>query len=150
MRAPWVPLAGICIALLAGWASSVAAHSGAIDDFHSPMLGQGESYTATFTVEGAHAYHCHPHPNMKAKLTVAEAAPEGNITIEIRAFQFVPSDAQVRPNSTVTWRNVDSTPHTVERDDPSERHDHGAPGAGALLVLGALLLGLGLWRRKRA
>jgi hypothetical protein len=41
----------------------------------SPELGQGESWTHTFTQPGAYAYLCRLHPEMTATLTVEPAAP---------------------------------------------------------------------------
>lgn len=36
------------------------------------LLDKGESYTFTFNQVGTYNYHCHPHPNMQAKVVVTE------------------------------------------------------------------------------
>lgn len=38
----------------------------------SALLGQGESYSYTFTEKGLYTYHCSPHPYMKASVEVVE------------------------------------------------------------------------------
>ncbi|MBA4383952.1 MAG: hypothetical protein C0410_04395 [Anaerolinea sp.] len=38
--------------------------------FDSGLLGKGESFNFTFTEVGTFAYHCTPHPNMKAIIIV--------------------------------------------------------------------------------
>lgn len=43
------------------------------DDFKaSSLLGKGESYSFTFNKPGTYAYHCTPHPFMKATVVVTE------------------------------------------------------------------------------
>lgn len=42
------------------------------DFIASELLGQGESYSFTFTKAGTYAYHCSPHPYMKAMIEVVE------------------------------------------------------------------------------
>lgn len=117
--------------------------TGMRDTFSSPMLSQGQSFTANFTFLEEHPYHCHPHPTMKGRVVVTPAAPEGNRTVEIRAFRFVPDRIEVRQGFSVTWTNADSTPHTVTRSDPDEDHStHGTPGPGAIWVLLAGVAGL--------
>lgn len=121
--------------------------SGVPDTFASPMLSQGQSFTAGFTVAAEHPYHCHPHPTMKGRVVVNATAPEGNRTVEIRAFRFLPGAIEVRPGASVTWTNVDGTPHTVTRSDPDEdQSSHRAPGFGTLVSLGAGLMGIVLAR----
>jgi hypothetical protein len=39
----------------------------------SGLLGQGETFTYTFTLAGDHPYHCTPHPNMTGTITVENA-----------------------------------------------------------------------------
>lgn len=36
------------------------------------LLGRGESYSFTFNEPGTYSYHCTPHPQMKATVTVTE------------------------------------------------------------------------------
>ncbi len=38
----------------------------------SKLLSMGESYSYTFTKAGMYAYHCSPHPYMKANVEVVE------------------------------------------------------------------------------
>ena len=38
----------------------------------SELLGKGASYAYTFDTVGSFPYHCAPHPNMKATVTVIE------------------------------------------------------------------------------
>jgi plastocyanin len=42
--------------------------------FHSPMLGQGQSWSHTFTVAGRYSYICSVHPDMEASVTVDPVA----------------------------------------------------------------------------
>jgi amicyanin len=41
------------------------------EEFSSPTLEKGETYSFTFTKAGDYAYYCSIHPNMKASVTVA-------------------------------------------------------------------------------
>lgn len=43
--------------------------------FDSGLLGQGESYSFTFTTPGTYAYLCTPHPSMTGQIVVQAAAP---------------------------------------------------------------------------
>jgi plastocyanin len=52
----------------------------------------------------------HRYGALALLLTPAHA---DNLTIDIKAFKFVPMDAMVPAGSTVTWRNLDEEPHTV-------------------------------------
>ncbi len=47
---------------------TVTSDSG--DEMDSKLLGQNEAYSYTFTKAGTYAYHCRPHPYMKAKIIV--------------------------------------------------------------------------------
>lgn len=38
----------------------------------SELFGKGESYSFTFTKAGTYAYHCEPHPYMKATVEVTD------------------------------------------------------------------------------
>lgn len=109
------------------------------DHVESPMLQQGQSFTANFTLAATHQYHCHPHPQMKGSIVVSPDAPEGNQSVEIRAFQFLPKEVRVRPNASITWTNQDSVPHTVTMLMADEHGAHDTPGLAAT----AVLLGLG-------
>ena len=45
------------------------------DTLASEMLGEGESFSYTFTQPGEYRYHCTPHPNMKGLVTVRAPLP---------------------------------------------------------------------------
>lgn len=50
-------------------------HNVARDGAEGPkgaLLGKGESFSFTFDKAGTYAYHCDPHPNMKATVVVTE------------------------------------------------------------------------------
>ena len=47
---------------------TVTSDSGS--ELDSELLGKGETYSHTFSTEGTFAYHCTPHPYMKAKIIV--------------------------------------------------------------------------------
>lgn len=46
---------------------NVAFDSGAVK---GPLLAKGETYSYTFDEIGTFAYHCSPHPNMRARVIV--------------------------------------------------------------------------------
>lgn len=55
------------------WRNEDSVRHNAVADngaFSGPLLSQGESYEFTFTTKGAYAYHCAPHPFMKATVVV--------------------------------------------------------------------------------
>lgn len=47
-------------------------HTATADDgsFDTPLIEQGQSETVMFDKPGTYAYHCTPHPNMKATVVV--------------------------------------------------------------------------------
>src|SRR3989344_3277028 len=47
---------------------TVTSDSGS--EMDSELLSQGETYSVTFDSAGTYAYHCTPHPNMKARIIV--------------------------------------------------------------------------------
>ena len=47
---------------------TVTSDSG--DVLNSELLGQGKTYSMTFTEAGTYDYHCTPHPYMKGKIIV--------------------------------------------------------------------------------
>lgn len=53
---------------------TVAANDGSFD---SGPIAPGNSWQTTITKTGTVGYHCDPHPNMTAELTVAQAGKEG-------------------------------------------------------------------------
>lgn len=60
------------------WTNQDAAHHDVTPDKDSPdfvaskLLAKGESYSYTFEKAGTYAYHCSPHPYMKAVIEVTE------------------------------------------------------------------------------
>src|SRR3989344_8568119 len=47
---------------------TVTSDSG--DVLNSELLGQGKTYSMTFTEAGTYDYHCTPHPYMKGKIII--------------------------------------------------------------------------------
>ena len=43
------------------------------DELDSEILGEGETFSHTFTEPGEYRYHCTPHPNMQGLVTVRAA-----------------------------------------------------------------------------
>jgi len=41
-------------------------------------------------------------------------------SVNIQNFAFIPSDITIKVGDTVTWNNIDSTPHTVTSDSGTE------------------------------
>ncbi|HUP26269.1 MAG TPA: cupredoxin family copper-binding protein [Candidatus Limnocylindrales bacterium] len=60
------------------WINDDSAHhdvtpdQASTDFVASKLLANGESYSFTFEKPGTYAYHCSPHPYMKAMITVTE------------------------------------------------------------------------------
>lgn len=55
------------------WTNEDSVRHNAVADggaFSGPLLSQGESYEFTFTANSTYAYHCAPHPFMKATVVV--------------------------------------------------------------------------------
>jgi plastocyanin len=46
------------------------------DELDSEILGEGETFSYTFTQPGEYRYHCTPHPNMQGLVTVVEAGAQ--------------------------------------------------------------------------
>jgi plastocyanin len=51
---------------------TLTADSGA---FESPLIKPGETWSYRFTAPGTYAYHCMPHPFMKAEVHVQQVKP---------------------------------------------------------------------------
>jgi plastocyanin len=41
----------------------------------------------------------------------------GDVTVDMRGFQYFPRDLTIDAGSTVTWTNSDNVPHTATEDD---------------------------------
>ena len=80
--------------------------------FRSPMLSQGESWSHTFTTPGSYSYICSIHPEMRASVTAAAAAPAAPTT-----------SATPTPNQTTPV----ATDHTAAA--PAERRTSASPAA---------------------
>lgn len=52
---------------------TITADSGS---FGSPVIGTGKEWSFRFTKAGTYAYHCVPHPFMKAEIQVRQEKPE--------------------------------------------------------------------------
>ncbi|MBI2671709.1 cupredoxin family copper-binding protein [Candidatus Woesearchaeota archaeon] len=68
-------------------------------------------------------------PQPKEKLSVVElpdssAGSASSTKVLIKGFKFVPGEITVKKGTTVTWRNEDSAPHTVESDDGQYTSDN--------------------------
>ncbi|HET9477080.1 MAG TPA: cupredoxin family copper-binding protein [Dehalococcoidia bacterium] len=44
---------------------------------------------------------------------------EGDVTVEMRGFEYFPRDLTIRAGASVTWTNYDSVPHNATDDDKS-------------------------------
>jgi plastocyanin len=70
------------------WTNSDAvAHSATGSGFDSGLLGQGDSYSVTFSAAGTYDYLCTPHPTMTGRIVVQPAAAPGipNVAMDARA-----------------------------------------------------------------
>ena len=47
-----------------------------------------------------------------------QAAPSGDVSIEILNFQFTPPNTTVKPGSKVTWTNGDTAAHSIQDTSP--------------------------------
>jgi amicyanin len=66
-------------------------------DFDSGDLGEGESYSVTFTAPGTYAYLCTPHPFMTGTVTVVAAAAAPAPSTAPNASGEVPNVAMAAP-----------------------------------------------------
>lgn len=82
-------------------------------------INSGESKSIKLTTPGVYQLHCHPHPWMRANITVLAGAPNGDAVISITdgatnpEYRFGPEDTTVGPGSTVTFHNVGNQTHTA-------------------------------------
>lgn len=82
-------------------------------------INSGESKSIKLTTPGVYQLHCHPHPWMRANITVLPGAPSGDAVISIAdgatnaEYRFGPEDTTVAPGSTVTFHNVGNQTHTA-------------------------------------
>lgn len=105
----------------------IFAHSVTADDgsFDSGLIQPGSSWTLTVAKAGTIAYHCTPHPNMKATLVATSGAPQ-----PVAASKSGPSPGFNPPSS------------------PQEFHPILVNFTAALLPLAFLSDLLGLWSKR--
>ncbi len=88
--------------------------------FDGGALQPGEEYTFTFGHEFEDStvpYHNHLSPELGGTVMVMDGAPEGDVEIEITAAGYTPADVTIRPDASVTWRNVADTVQAVHSGD---------------------------------
>jgi plastocyanin len=122
-----------------------ASHTATADNgaFDSGILGRGGTFSTRLTQEGTISYLCQIHPDMTGSITVGpgaapsssgpspgatgadpggtppgEAAP-ARADVEVRDFEFAPSDVTIAQGGTVAWTWVGEAPHSVTADDGS-------------------------------
>lgn len=89
----------------------------------SKNLATGRSFSWTFDEPGGFAYHCHPHPWMRA-LVVVTPDPGTQPTVHRVAiveglpdapseWGFLPQNITIRQGDTVVWTNQGSMAHSV-------------------------------------
>ncbi len=84
--------------------------------FEGGALQPGEEYTFTFGHEfddSTVPYHNHLSPELGGTVMVMDSAPDGDVEIEITAEGYTPADVTIRPDVSVTWRNVADTVQAV-------------------------------------
>jgi plastocyanin len=94
------------------------SHTVTSDDnlFDSGSLGNGKTFTYTFTTTGTYQYHCSIHPSMTAKVIVTSASTASAV-ISINNMAFAPATITVSAGTIITWTNNDSVAHTVTSDN---------------------------------
>ena len=87
-------------------------------ELNSADLGPGAVYVHTFTTVGQFPYHCSKHPAMVGTITVtaAGAAADSVSILNMGPTGFSPTSLTVGVGGVVTWRNKDTTTHTVTSD----------------------------------
>jgi LPXTG-motif cell wall-anchored protein len=116
-------------------------HSATGDGFDTGIMDAGQSGSHTFDSAGTFSYICTPHPNMHGTVVV-RASQSGGDTPDSSA-----GDGDGSGGSSDTSTGAEA----AQTDDGASLPNTGAD-AGALLVLGALmlLLGVAVHRRARA
>jgi LPXTG-motif cell wall-anchored protein len=114
-----------------------SAHSATAPDgsFDTGVFPAGESRSQTFDEAGTFSYICTPHPNMHGRIVVRASQTGGD----------TPDSSAGESDGT----NGSSGAQAAQSDDGSSLPSTGAD-AGALLVLGALMLLLGVAVHRRA
>jgi plastocyanin len=104
-----------------------------------PLFGPGETFRTTVTLSpGLYKLECyvanHDQLGMETVLEVRQDAPlvrastPSADTVSIEGFGFQPGKLSVQAGTTITWRNVDPTEHTVTATGGTFGSDPLAPG----------------------
>ncbi|MBI4334412.1 MAG: cupredoxin domain-containing protein [Chloroflexi bacterium] len=128
---------------------TVTANDGSFD---SGLIGNGQSYSRTFTQAGSFTYRCGPHPTMTGVVMVQgwtatptppppptpsptptppaqnPVTPPGDVIVNISGFAFNPPTVTIAAGATVAWQNLDPASHSVTANDRS--FDSGLIGPG--------------------
>jgi plastocyanin len=97
------------------------AHTVTADDgtFDSAALDPGDPFATVFTVPGVRGYHCTIHPDMRARVTVNEAAPTGSASEEpspptgTRPPTPTPGASSATPGPTATVEPAPESPTDI-------------------------------------
>ena len=118
-----------------------SAHSATAPDgsFDTGIFGAGESRSQTFDEAGTFSYICTPHPNMHGRIVVRASQTGGD----------TPDSSAGESGGTDGSSGTGSGAEAAQSDGGSSLPSTGAD-AGALLVLGALMLLLGVAVHRRA
>lgn len=135
-------------------------------DVESDNLAPGDSFQYTFLEPGTFEYHCHPHPWMTAKITIAApvngTAPQTHVVklVEPSSKQsewgFEPETLTIHAGDTVVWVNDGTVVHNIMgttggHGHDGHDHDHGPPAgkdSPAPLLLVPLVVALAVLRRR--
>jgi LPXTG-motif cell wall-anchored protein len=119
------------------------AHSATAPDgsFDTGIFQAGQSRSHTFSDAGTFSYICTPHPNMRGTIVVRASQSGGD----------TPDSSAGESGGTGGSSDTGSGAEAAQSDDGSSLPNTGSD-AGAMLVLGALmlLLGVAVHRRARA
>ena len=118
-----------------------SAHSATAPDgsFDTGIFPAGESRSHTFDEAGTFSYICTPHPNMHGRIVVRASQTGGD----------TPDSSAGESGGTGGSSGTGSSAEAAQSDDGSSLPSTGTD-AGALLVLGALMLLLGVAVHRRA
>jgi hypothetical protein len=72
------------------------------------LIGQGQTYSRTFTEPGRYAYFCDPHPSMTGEVVVAAPADEGG-----DGGAPTPTPSDTTPNTATETAPTDDSPASL-------------------------------------
>jgi plastocyanin len=84
--------------------------------FNSGSIGNGGTYSYTFSTVGTFQYHCSLHPEMTAKVIVTSTTTS-TAAVSINNMLYSPATITVSAGTIITWTNNDSVEHTVTSDN---------------------------------